>query len=70
MSTFELVESGIEVVDVGLMMLFVMGLQQLAAQDGLQGRVAILEVRKGDLASFSCESMEHSSRDLGTKHQN
>ena len=50
-------------------MLFVVSLQQLAAQDGLQGRVTILEVRQSNLVSFSRESLEHCSRDLATKHQ-
>jgi hypothetical protein len=48
-STFELVESGIEVVDVGLVMLLVMGLEQFAANDWLEGGVGELQLRERDL---------------------
>ena len=45
MNTLELVKSSIEVVDVGLVMLFVMSFKQLAAKDRLQSRVSVLEIR-------------------------
>lgn len=43
--TLELIEGSIEVVHIGLMVFLVMSFQQFAAQDRLEGRVAILEIR-------------------------
>jgi len=43
--TFELIKSGIEVVDVSLMMFLMVSFKKLAAEDRLESRIAILEVR-------------------------
>ena len=48
--TFELLKGYVQVVDVGLVMFFVVGLQQFATNDRLQGRVAVLEL--GETHSF------------------
>ena len=42
--TIELFEGGVEIVDIGLVMFFVMDFEKFTADHWLQSRVAILEV--------------------------
>jgi hypothetical protein len=48
--TLELLQCGIEIVDIGLVMLFVVKLKQLAAEDRLQCRVVVFELWQGNFS--------------------
>lgn len=67
-STFELFESSVEVVDIGLMMLFVVGLKHLAADDRLKGGVAVLKVREYYSVAFCGEPGEQPGRYYRPEH--
>jgi len=61
--TFELVESSVEVVHIGLVMFFVMGLKQFAADDWFKGSISELEFRECNLfGSLSGESSHNVAR--------
>ena len=47
--TFKLIKSSVEVVHIGLVMFFVMGLKQFAADDWLKGSISELKFRECDL---------------------
>ncbi len=69
MCTFELGESAIEVVDVGLVMFLMMGLEHFAADNWLEGRVGELKLREGDLGNgFSGKGSEDASGDHLSPH--
>jgi len=54
-STLELVQGGVEVVDIGLVVFLVVSFKEFAADDWFQGGVGEFEFREGDLGCLCGE---------------
>ena len=68
--TVKLFEGGVEIVDIGLVMFFVMDFEQFAADHWLQSRVAVLEVGEAHFARLCWKGSENCPRYHCAKHPN